>query len=116
ELVGNAACMLMPTNFIEPFGGSGVEAMLTGTPLLASDFGAFTETVDHGRTGYRCKTLGDWVTGIENVLKGQIDRSYVAMTARKRYTLEACGPLYDQAFRQLTSLHGPGWNSLEPRN
>ncbi len=116
DLVGDALCMLMPTNFIEPFGGSGVEAMLTGTPLIASDFGAFTETVIHGKTGYRCKTLGDWVQAIDNVHAGKISRAYTAMTARKRYSLETCGPMYDQAFQQITSLYGPGWNGYEPRN
>jgi glycosyltransferase involved in cell wall biosynthesis len=45
RVVGGALAMMMPTNFVEPFGGAGVEGMLTGTPLLASDWGAFTETV-----------------------------------------------------------------------
>lgn len=58
ELLGNAYCCLMPTIFIEPFGGAGVEAMLCGTPLLASNYGAFQETIEHGVTGFVCNTLG----------------------------------------------------------
>ena len=34
EFMRNAICSLMPTNFIEPFGGSGVEGLLCGTPLI----------------------------------------------------------------------------------
>ena len=51
ELLGNAYAMLMPTVYTEPFGGAGVEGMLCGTPLLASDFGAFSETIEHGFNG-----------------------------------------------------------------
>jgi glycosyltransferase involved in cell wall biosynthesis len=114
ELCGQARCMLMPTNFIEPFGGSGVECMLTGTPLIASDFGAFTETIWHGNNGYRCKTLGDWVAAIKHA--PELDRYAVANVALARYSLDNCGAMYDQAFQQLLSLYGEGWNSLEPRN
>lgn len=41
KLLGRAYCIVMPSLFIEPFGGSGVEAMLCGTPLLACNYGAF---------------------------------------------------------------------------
>ncbi len=114
ELCGQARCMLMPTNFIEPFGGSGVESMLTGTPLISSDFGAFTETVSNGVNGFRCKTLGDWVHAIYH--STELNREAISEMARAEYSLDTCGQMYDQAFKQLSSLFGEGWNSLEPRN
>ena len=103
----------MPTLFIEPFGGSGVEGMLCGTPLLASDYGAFTETVIPDVTGYRCKTLWDWLDAIENVSK--LDRKEIARIARSRYSLEACGKMYDKAFTQMHQLHAEGWYTLPPK-
>jgi glycosyltransferase involved in cell wall biosynthesis len=101
--------MLMPTSFIEPFAGSGVESMMCGTPLISVDYGAFTETVREGVTGYRCNTLGDWVKAIE--LSKNLDRGICATTTRARYSLETCGGLYDSAFRQLNELRGSGWYS-----
>lgn len=109
DLIGKARCMLMPSNFIEPFAGSGVESMLCGTPLISVDYGAFTETVREGLTGYRCNTLGDWVKAIE--LSKNIDRGICATLTRARYSLETCGRLYDSAFRQLNELRGAGWYS-----
>ena len=109
ELIGNARCMLMPTNFIEPFAGSGVESMLCGTPLVAVDYGAFTETIREGVTGFRCNTLGDWMAAIEATKK--LDRKIVSTLTRSRYSLQACGALYDTAFRQLAELTGAGWYS-----
>jgi|694.fasta_scaffold68834_3 glycosyltransferase involved in cell wall biosynthesis len=111
--IGNAICSLMPTTFIEPFGGSGVEGMLCGTPLIASDYGAFTETVLEGVTGYRCKTLWDWIEAIERV--GELDRKVIADRARATYSLQACGKKYDKAFTQMSQLHDDGWYTLPPK-
>lgn len=108
-LVGNARCMLMPSAFIEPFAGAGVEAMMAGTPLVAVDYGAFTETVIEFLTGFRCNTLGDWVTAIRNA--GKLDRAMVARAARSRYSLQACAGMYDTALRQLNELRASGWYS-----
>jgi glycosyltransferase involved in cell wall biosynthesis len=106
----NAICSLMPTQFIEPFGGSGVEGLLCGTPLLAADYGAFTETVQHGVNGYRCKTLADWLNAIDTV--EHLDRRRIADDARSKYSLQACGAMYDKAFTQMHELHEAGWYTL----
>lgn len=111
DLIGKARCMLMPSSFIEPFAGSGVEAMICGTPLIAVDYGAFTETIIEGVSGYRCNTLGDWMHAIDASKK--LDRSTVSAVTRDRYSLQACGKLYDTAFRQLTELRGAGWYSTQ---
>ena len=111
DFLRNARCAIMPTVFTEPFGGSGVEAMLCGTPLIAVDYGAFTETVIQGKTGFRCKTLQDWLTAIEKV--EELDRKEVARVARERYSLEACAEKYDSVFQTLNDLHRKGWYSCD---
>jgi len=113
DFMRNAICSLMPTNFLEPFGGSGVEGMLCGTPLVSTDYGAFTETVIDGVTGYRCKTLGDWLEALEAAEK--IDRKSVAYVSRAKYSLEACGALYEKAFTQLYDLYADGWYTIPER-
>lgn len=110
EFMRNAICSLMPTNFIEPFGGSGVEGLLCGTPLIATDYGAFTETVQEGFNGYRCKTLLDWLEAIEAV--ESLDRRAIANKARATYSLQACGKRYDKAFTQIAELYADGWYTL----
>jgi glycosyltransferase involved in cell wall biosynthesis len=102
-LVGSAVAMLAPTRFIEPFGGAGVEGMLCGTPLVATDYGAYTETVVPGVTGYRCKVLDDFVMGIEYA--HALPRRPIAARARALYSLEACAPKYDEAFDALVGEH-----------
>lgn len=110
EFMRNAICSLMPTNFIEPFGGSGVEGMLCGTPLISTDYGAFTETVRHGFNGFRCKTLADWLEALQKV--SALDRRAIAKDARATYSLEACGARYDDAFQKIHQLYDKGWYTL----
>jgi len=110
EFLRNARAALMPTNFTEPFGGSGVEAMLCGTPLIGVDYGAFTETIIDGVTGFRCHTLEDWVSAIHEV--GNLNRKVIADTTRSRYSLEACGKKYDKIFKDINNLWRKGWYEL----
>ena len=109
EFLGNALCALMPTDYVEPFGGSGVEAQLTGTPLLATSWGAFTETIEEGVSGFRCQTLREWLEAVEACKT--LDRKTISDRARRLYSLEACGRQYTRAFNMLHGLGGEGWYS-----
>ena len=118
EVVRRARCMLMPTAFIEPFGNSGVEAQLCGTPLIGSSYGAFQETVEEGVTGFRCHTLADWTEAIR--LSASLDRGRVSQVAAAKYGRALAGERYDRALRQLSDLSGRGWygersRRFEPR-
>lgn len=107
DFLRGALAALMPTLYVEPFGGAGVEAQLSGTPLLSSHFGAFSEILEHGKTGYLCRTLGDWLQAISTVRL--LNRSYVGHRARSLYSLDAVGAMYDVAFRVLLQLYQGGW-------
>lgn len=107
ELFRNAKAVLMPTQYVEPFGIVAIEAMMVGTPMITSNFGAFVETVDHGKTGFRCHTLGDYMAAINKV--GELDRKYIAEEARKRWSFEVIGPQYDAIFKQIYDLKDKGW-------
>ena len=113
DLFKNAIALLAPTEYIEPFGTVTIEAMMSGTPVIASDFGAFTETIEHGKTGFRCRTLGDFMKAIEYV--GSLDRKYIAEEARKRFSYEVIGEKYDQVFKQISDLKNEGWYTEESR-
>ena len=107
ELLGGAKALLMPTRYIEPFGGAGVEGQLCGAALISSNFGCFAETVEHGRTGYRCNTLGDYLEAMDLVDQGKIDRLYTSERAQRLYSMEACAKKFDLIFRQIHDLRRP---------
>jgi 2-polyprenyl-3-methyl-5-hydroxy-6-metoxy-1,4-benzoquinol methylase len=97
----------MPTIYTEPFGGVAVEAMMCGTPVVTTDYGVFPETIEHGKTGFRCHTLGDFITGI--LAAETLDRKYIADRARRLYSTNAVGKMYDTVFKQIYDLKDKGW-------
>lgn len=107
RLIGDARCMICPTNYVEPGGGSAIEALMCGTPVVASDWGCFTESVRHGFTGYLCKTLADWIAAIEST--GKLwKRESIQAHAVLRFGTAHAAPLYDRCFRQLRDLLANG--------
>ena len=114
ELFKNAIATICPSRYIEPFCGVAVESMLCGTPALGSSFGAFTETIQHGETGFRCRTLGDWVSAIRITQGwGREDWTRTANYAREKYDMYKIAYQYEKTFNQIANLSGPGWFSLD---
>jgi glycosyltransferase involved in cell wall biosynthesis len=107
DLLRNARVVIMPTIYTEPFGGVAVEAMMCGTPVVTTDYGVFPETIEHGKTGFRCHTLGDFITGI--LAAETLDRKYIADRARRLYSTDAVGKMYDVVFKQIHDLKDRGW-------
>ena len=106
EYLGAARCVVMPTRYVEPFGGVSVESMLCGTPVLGSSFGAFTETLE---PEFRCHTLQEWLDGLERA--PHVDRAALQMSAIRRYSTEVIGPKYARVLRQIADLGREGWNT-----
>lgn len=107
NLFKNARAVIMPTQYNEPLGFVAIEAMLSGTPVITTDWGSFPEIIEHGKTGYRCHTLGDFIAAIKEIPK--LDRKYIADKAHKDYSLERAALQYDSAFKQLLGLRDEGW-------
>lgn len=107
ELMSRAKAVFVPTTYVEPFGGVNVEAQLCGTPVITTDWGAFTETVIDHVTGYRVRTLGEAIWAAENVDK--LDRKQIRHIAQANYGTERVKFLYQAYFEQLSLLWDKGW-------
>jgi len=112
-LMGGAAVTLAPTVYAEPFGGVAIEAMMCGTPVVTTDFGAFVETVVEGVSGYRFQTLQEAVEATDLALG--LDRQTVRDYAVDHYSLDAVRPMYQRWFDNLDGLWGEGWTALRER-
>ena len=55
--LGNAAGLLFPINWREPFGLVMIEAMACGTPVIAYPLGSVPEVVEEGVTGFMVPDL-----------------------------------------------------------
>lgn len=109
-LMANAVALMAPTIYVEPFGNVAIEAMACGTPVISTDWGAFTETVEPGLTGFRCRTLKDFVAAVD--LARGMDRARIRERAVSRFGIDAVGALYESYFDDLADLSGGGWYEL----
>lgn len=114
ELMRKAKAVIVPTIYIEPFGGVHVEAMLCGTPVITSDYGVFTETVVPGMNGFRCRTVGEYLQAIRNVEK--LDPYRIRKYALKNFSLERVRWQYDAYFDQLLTLWNDGFYTRQETN
>jgi glycosyltransferase involved in cell wall biosynthesis len=82
-VLGEAACLLHPIAFEEPFGLSVVEAMVCGTPVVAYPRGSMPEIVEDGVTGVIADGVAEAVVAVERV--AAFDRAACRRAALRRF-------------------------------
>jgi glycosyltransferase involved in cell wall biosynthesis len=102
EIMANALVTLTPSLYLEPFCGVAVESMLSGTPVVSTNFGAFTDTVLDGVSGYKCDTLRDFVENTEKALV--LSRGLVFGHAQK-YAMYKVNGLFQKWWYDLHRLY-----------
>lgn len=110
KLYRDAKAVFCLSKYLEPFGGVAVEAMLSGTPVISTDWGAFTETVPHGHVGYRVRSFEQLLWAARNI--DRIDPRNCQDWAQQNYTLDPIALRYDEFFNLIHRLHANprhGW-------
>ena len=97
--LGSARALLHLINFDEPFGLSVIEAMASGTPVIATRRGSMPEIIDHGVTGFLVDDVAGAVEAIGRL--GEIDRAACRAAAVERFSVDRMADKYLELYRRL---------------
>lgn len=107
DFLGNAAALLVPSTFAEPFGMVIIEALACGTPVIGLSSGAIGELVENGQTGFvvpKGRTEEVTVAGLASQLDhiGRIDRAACRASFEARFTLDRMCQQHLTLYQTLT--------------
>lgn len=102
DFLGDAAALVCPYDWPEPFGLVLIEAMACGTPVLAYRRGSIPEVIDHGTTGFVCDDLNDMVQSVAHL--PLIVRQRCREVFEQRFTVERMVEDYLALYERMPAL------------
>ena len=100
QFLAEAAALLFPIDWPEPFGLVMIEAMACGTPVIAFNHGSVAEVVDEGITGFVVGDEAEAVKGVQRL--GELDRRKVHACFARRFTSARMAGEYIELYKSLT--------------
>jgi glycosyltransferase involved in cell wall biosynthesis len=100
KLLGEAAALIFPIEWDEPFGMVLIEACACGTPVIAVNRGGVPEIIEHGVTGWlatKPEELDVYVSRIN-----EIDRGVCRRMVEKRFSSQVAVANYLRVLEDLT--------------
>ena len=100
EFLGNAAGLLFPIAWREPFGLVMIEAMACGTPVIAFETGSVPEVLENALTGFIVHSEDQAVEAVRRI--GTLDRARIRSEFERRFTAQRMAQNYLKLYTRLT--------------
>lgn len=100
--LANAAALLFPIDWPEPFGLVMIEAMACGTPVIAYRSGSVPEVIDDGVTGFIVENEQQAVSALGRLK--ELDRRTIRTRFEDRFSANRMAREYESRYRQLLGL------------
>ncbi|HSX25322.1 MAG TPA: glycosyltransferase family 4 protein [Candidatus Andersenbacteria bacterium] len=101
KILGGAYALLHLINFEEPFGLSVIEALATGTPVIALNKGSMPEIIDSGTTGFVVDSLDEVLEKLADI--PSINRADCRALVADRFTEDIMVDNYAALFEKILS-------------
>lgn len=99
KLLKNAKALIFPIKWQEPFGLVMIEAMASGTPVIAYNDGAVSEVVEDGKTGFIVQGVDGIVEAMKNIDK--INRKEARSRVEKYFSTDKMVAGYENIIKKL---------------
>jgi glycosyltransferase involved in cell wall biosynthesis len=99
SLVAGARALLMPIRWEEPFGMAVIEALASGTPVVAMRRGAMPVIIEHGRNGFLADDEGQFEDYLRKV--DDIDPAECRRSVQERFSATSMTDGYLNLYRQV---------------
>jgi glycosyltransferase involved in cell wall biosynthesis len=103
--LGNAAGLLFPIAWREPFGLAMIEAMACGTPVIAFRNGSVPEVIDEGITGFIVDDEDAAVAATQKLRS--LDRARIRRVFEERFTARRMAEDYVNIYRRVIARQRP---------
>jgi glycosyltransferase involved in cell wall biosynthesis len=97
--LGNAAALLFPIEWPEPFGLVMIEAMACGTPVIAYRHGSVPEVIEDGVSGFIVDGEAEAMVALKRI--GTLDRRLVRQAFERRFAASRMMQEYMRIYHQL---------------
>lgn len=110
QLLARARCLLVSSQVPETSSLSAREAIAAGTPVVAFNRGALSETVEHGRTGFLVETVAEMADAVRAA--EQLDPAVCRRAALERFDARLMVERYMDAYHRIMQRTSP-WRHLQ---
>jgi glycosyltransferase involved in cell wall biosynthesis len=105
DLLAEAHALLVPIEWEEPFGLVMIEALASGTPVVAMRRGSVPEILRHGETALIADDLAGMVAALDRV--SELDSTVLRREAEERFSVERMVQGYLDAYETVISAVRP---------
>jgi glycosyltransferase involved in cell wall biosynthesis len=99
QFLGDAAALLFPIAWREPFGLVMIEAMACGTPVIARENGSVPEVLEAGVTGFIVQSEEQAVEAVKRI--GALNRDQIRAEFERRFTAQRMAQNYLKLYARL---------------
>lgn len=112
DFLRNAAALVFPVDWPEPFGLVMIEAMAAGTPVIAWRNGSTPEVIDDGRSGWLVDSMDQAIAAARAVR--DLPRALVRARFEERFTAERMARDYLRLYEGLAESSGEKSPEIAP--
>ena len=100
KFLADAAALLFPINWCEPFGIVLIEAMACGLPVIAYPLGSVPEIIQDGVSGFQVHNVEEAIAALRNL--GAIDRRSCRRAFEDRFSVKRMAHDYLAIYERIT--------------